>query len=145
MDEKKPNLHSHWFKSNSYDWMRGIGVRRGVSKGVEDGCRPPVLQEDLPWNGPKAVSGKTPPQAVQWLGMSDPGETLGSPWPPLAIRAWIGWEERGGRWWGRGGWLYKGRRTMNEYLSAKGKFFFRKYPQDSNEIWEQRVMKGLRN
>jgi hypothetical protein len=46
------------------------GVRRGVSRRVEDGRRPPALQ------------------AVEGLGMAGPGETLGHlrPPPPFGIR-----------------------------------------------------------
>jgi hypothetical protein len=36
----------------------------------------------------KAVLGVTRPQGVEGLGMAGWGETLGSPWIPLAIRAW---------------------------------------------------------
>jgi hypothetical protein len=45
-----------------------LGVRRRVSKGVEDGRRPPALR------------------GVEGLGTAGPGETLGSQWPPFAIR-----------------------------------------------------------
>jgi hypothetical protein len=50
----------------------GIGVRRGVSKGVED--------------SPDGRGGVAPLQSVEGLGMAGPGETLGSPWPSLTIR-----------------------------------------------------------
>jgi hypothetical protein len=43
-------------------------VRRGVSKGLEDGHRPPALQ------------------GVVGSGMAGSAETLGSPWIPFAIR-----------------------------------------------------------
>jgi hypothetical protein len=42
-------------------------VLRGVSKGVEDGCRLPSLWVGHPWNSHKAVLGVACPQ--------DPGET----------------------------------------------------------------------
>jgi hypothetical protein len=58
-------------------------VRRGVSKGVEDGRRPPALRGVHPRNGHKAVSVVARPQGVEGLGMGGPGETLGSPWIPL--------------------------------------------------------------
>jgi hypothetical protein len=48
-------------------------VRRGVSKGEEDGC--------------KAVWGVARPQGVYGLGMAGPYETLGRPWIPLPVRA----------------------------------------------------------
>ena len=38
-----------------------------------------------PWNGRKAVSGVAHLQGVEGSGMAGPGETLGSPWPPLAL------------------------------------------------------------
>jgi hypothetical protein len=63
-------------------------VRRGVSKGVEDGRRPPVLWAGHPQNGRKAVLGVACPQGVEGMGMADLAETLGSPWIPLAVRAW---------------------------------------------------------
>jgi hypothetical protein len=49
-------------------------VREGVSKGEEDGRRPPVL--------PVAR-----PQGIEGWGMAGQGETLGSPWIPLPVRA----------------------------------------------------------
>jgi hypothetical protein len=64
------------------------GVRRGVSKGVEDGCRLPALQAGHPWNGLRDESGVAGLQGVEGLGMSGLGETLGSPWPALAICPW---------------------------------------------------------
>jgi hypothetical protein len=62
-------------------------VRRGVSKGVKDGCRPPALQAGHPRNAHKAVLGVAYPQGVEGSGMVSPGETLGSPWISLAICA----------------------------------------------------------
>jgi hypothetical protein len=59
----------------------------GVSKGVEDGCLPPALQEGHPRNGCKPVLGVAHPQGIEGLGMVGPGETLGNPWLPLGIRA----------------------------------------------------------
>jgi hypothetical protein len=61
-------------------------VWRGVSKGVEDGRRPPALRAGHPRNGRKAASGVARPQGVEGSGMAGPGETLGSPWIHLAIR-----------------------------------------------------------
>jgi hypothetical protein len=63
-----------------------IGVQRGVSKGVEDGRRPPALWAGHRSNSCKAVSGAVRPQGVEGLSMAGPCETLRSPWPPLAIR-----------------------------------------------------------
>lgn len=42
-----------------------IGVRRGVSKGLENSHRLPALQARQPGNGPKAISGVAHPQAVE--------------------------------------------------------------------------------
>jgi hypothetical protein len=64
----------------------GIGVRHGVSKMVEDVCRPPALRAGHPPDSCKAVSGVARPQGIEGSSMAGPGETLGSPWPPLAIR-----------------------------------------------------------
>jgi hypothetical protein len=63
-------------------------IRRGVSKGVGDCCRPPALRAGHPRNGRKAVSAVARLQSVEGSGMAGPEETLGSPWIPLAIRAW---------------------------------------------------------
>jgi hypothetical protein len=40
-----------------------------------------------PRNGHKAVLGVACPQGVEGSGRAGPGETLGSPWTPIAIRA----------------------------------------------------------
>jgi hypothetical protein len=61
-------------------------VWRGVSKEEEDGCRPPALRVGHPING---RFGGGPPTGLEALGMADLGETLGSPWIPLAIRACV--------------------------------------------------------
>jgi hypothetical protein len=53
------------------------GVRRGVSKGVEDGCRPRT-----------AVSGVARLLGVEGSGMAGLGNTSVRPRPPLAIRQW---------------------------------------------------------
>jgi hypothetical protein len=66
------------------------GGRRGVSKGVEDGCRPPALWAGPPRNGRKAGSRVARPQGVEGSSMVGPIHTLGSPWPPLAIRPCFG-------------------------------------------------------
>jgi hypothetical protein len=60
------------------DWGGNRPVRRGVSKGVEDGHRPLALRVGHPQNGRKGVEGP---------GMAGPGETLGIPCIPLTIRA----------------------------------------------------------
>jgi hypothetical protein len=62
-----------------------IGVRRWVSERVEDGCRPPTLWAGYPRNGSKAILELARPQGIEGSGMAGPDETLGSPWPPLAI------------------------------------------------------------
>jgi len=61
----------------------GRPVRRRVSKGVEDGRRPPTVWAGHPRNGRKVVLGVACPQGVEGSGMAGPGKTL-----PLAIRAW---------------------------------------------------------
>jgi hypothetical protein len=53
-------------------------VRRGVSKGKEDGRRPSALRAKRP-NGHKAVWGVARPQGIYGSGMAGPHETLGSP------------------------------------------------------------------
>jgi hypothetical protein len=58
-----------------------IGVHSGVSKGVEEESRLPTLRVDH-------LSGVARPQGIERLGMAGLGETLGSPWAPLAIRLW---------------------------------------------------------
>jgi hypothetical protein len=62
-------------------------VRRGVSKGVEDGRRLPALQASYPRNDHKAVSRVACPQGIEQSRMAGLGETLKSPWIPLPIRA----------------------------------------------------------
>jgi hypothetical protein len=57
----------------------GIGVRRGVSKRVEDGRRPSALWAGYPRNCHNAVSGVAYLQGVEGSGKADPGKTLGSP------------------------------------------------------------------
>jgi hypothetical protein len=58
--------------------VKTIGVRRGVSKGVEDGRRPPALRVGDLRNDRKAVSGVAPPQGIEGSGIAGPGEPLGS-------------------------------------------------------------------
>jgi hypothetical protein len=62
-----------------------IGVQRGVSKGVEDCRRLPILLVGHLWNCREAISRVACPQGVKWYGMAGPGETSGSLWPPHAI------------------------------------------------------------
>jgi hypothetical protein len=61
-----------------------------VFKGEEDDRKPPALRAGHPRNGCKAVSGVVLLLRFYALrkrvGMAGPGETLGSPWSPLAIR-----------------------------------------------------------
>jgi hypothetical protein len=61
-------------------------VGRGVSNGIEDGRRLPALRVGHTQNGRKAVSG-VHRQGIEGSGMAGQGDTLGSPWIPLAIRA----------------------------------------------------------
>jgi hypothetical protein len=55
----------------------GVGYPRGKKTAAG---RPP--------NSRKAVWGVARPQGVERLGLAGPGETLGSPWIPLPVRAW---------------------------------------------------------
>jgi hypothetical protein len=80
--------------SRGFTWLReasreasygSIRVRRGVSKGREDGRWPLALWAGHPFNDRKAVSGAARPVGVKVQGIVDPSDTLGSPWPPLAI------------------------------------------------------------
>ena len=56
-----------------------IGVRRGVSKMVEDVCRLPALMAGHFRNSCKAIL---------VMAIAGPSKSLGSPWPPLAKRLW---------------------------------------------------------
>jgi hypothetical protein len=87
--EQLPRLQARSYSISSSPKVDSRPVRCGVPKGVEDGCRLPVLQAGHPRNGCKAVSGVARLQGVEGLGMAGLGETLGSPWIPLAIRAWL--------------------------------------------------------
>jgi hypothetical protein len=73
------------YKSGDFLFLSMVGifrpVRCGVSKGVEDGHRLPALWVGHSGKGCKAVLGVACSQGVEGLG---PGETLGSPWLPLA-------------------------------------------------------------
>jgi hypothetical protein len=72
-------------------WAYGMGVHGRMSWGIQGGgrttaghplCRQPSL------NGHKAVSGVAVcPHGIEGSGMAGPGESLGSPWPPLAIHS----------------------------------------------------------
>jgi hypothetical protein len=57
------------------------GVWRGVFRGVEDGSRPPSLWVAIPETVLCLFQ-----EDVKGSGMAGPSDTLGSPWPPLAIR-----------------------------------------------------------
>jgi hypothetical protein len=56
-----------------------IGVRRGLSEGVEDGGRQPALWAGHPENSHKAVSGVARLSGVEGSGIAGPGDTLRSP------------------------------------------------------------------
>jgi hypothetical protein len=56
-----------------------------VSKRVEKGRRLSALRTGHPRNGHKAFSAV----AIERLGMAGPSETLGSPWPLLAIHPYV--------------------------------------------------------
>jgi hypothetical protein len=62
-------------------------VREGVSKGEENGRRLPALRAGYPPNGHKAVWGVARLQGLEGSGLAGLGETLGSPWIPLPVRA----------------------------------------------------------
>jgi hypothetical protein len=66
-------------------WGPYTGGWNGVSKEIEDGCKPPTLRAGYPWNVLKAVSGVAQRQSIEGYGRAGPNHTLGSPWPPLAI------------------------------------------------------------
>jgi hypothetical protein len=66
-----------------------MGARRGVSRGVEDGLRPPALWAGYTQKGRKAVSGVARQQGIQGSGIVGLGKTLGSPRSPLALRLWM--------------------------------------------------------
>jgi hypothetical protein len=65
-----------------------IDVQCGVSKGVVYGRRSPMRAGAPPLKHHEAVSGMARPQIVERSGMAGPHDTLGSPWPPLAICLW---------------------------------------------------------
>jgi hypothetical protein len=68
-------------------WLGGGSILGAVSKRVEDGRRPANLQAGHQQIGHEANSGVACLQGVERSGMASPGETLGSPSIPLAIRA----------------------------------------------------------
>jgi hypothetical protein len=59
----------------------------GVSKGVEDSRRSPTQRAGHPRNSHKAIAGVADLQGIEGSSMAGSGETLGSPWIPLAILA----------------------------------------------------------
>jgi hypothetical protein len=67
--------------------VRRRPVREGVSKGEEDGHRPPALRAGHSPNGHKAVWGVARPAGIE---AGEAGETLGSPWIPLPVWDWSG-------------------------------------------------------
>jgi hypothetical protein len=65
-----------------------------TGRGIQGGRRWP--QATRPAGGPPPPTirpygrlGVARPQGVEGLGMAGPGETLGSPWIPLPVRAWF--------------------------------------------------------
>jgi hypothetical protein len=64
-------------------FLTSIGVRRGVSKRVADSRKPP--DRATPETA-VTISGVVRLQGEEGLGMAGRGESLGSPWPPFAIR-----------------------------------------------------------
>jgi hypothetical protein len=61
-------------------------VRRVVSIGVDDGRRPPTLRTATP--GGRFWVGQL--QGLEEFGIAGLNISLGSSWPPLAIRPWVG-------------------------------------------------------
>jgi hypothetical protein len=76
--------------------MEFIDVWRGVSKGVEDGVGRPPYGQATTEVAIRLFQWWPTPQGIERLGMAGPGETLGSPWPPLDIRPW--WHSNMKRW-----------------------------------------------
>jgi hypothetical protein len=64
-------------------------LHRRTAWGVQGGRRRPQAARPVGGQAGRpphmAVSGVAQPQGVEGSGMADPGETLGSPWPPHAI------------------------------------------------------------
>jgi hypothetical protein len=63
-----------------------VGVWRGVPRRAVDGHRLPALLAGHPSNGRKVnLFGVARPQGVEGKSRAGPGQTLGSPRPPLLI------------------------------------------------------------
>jgi hypothetical protein len=73
--------------------MSGEGCKQvRTAWGIQGGRRRPQAARptgEPPQNGIKAVLGVARPQGIEGLGMAGLGETLGSPWILLHIRAWL--------------------------------------------------------
>jgi hypothetical protein len=69
------------FDVSQKSWEYGVGM----SKGEEATGRPPWAPGAL-GPAPKAVLGVARPQGVERSRMAGRSDTLGSPWPPLAMR-----------------------------------------------------------
>jgi hypothetical protein len=54
-------------------------MHRHTARGVQKGRRRPQAARP---------AGRPPPQGVEGYGRAGPGETLRSPWPPIAICPW---------------------------------------------------------
>jgi hypothetical protein len=78
-------LHSMKKEASCCDRKLNLGHRRMAwgRRRVQKGRR--RSQADCPASG-SSVSGVARPQDVEGSGMAGLGETLGSPWPPLAMR-----------------------------------------------------------
>jgi hypothetical protein len=74
-----------------------------------------------PKNDRKAVSAVARPQGIEGSGMAGPGKTLGSPWPPLAIRSC--YEDEYGvaaATYGREDWAYNAHHGMGTMSTMYG-------------------------
>jgi hypothetical protein len=74
-----------YFPLKNWIWVPFISIWRWVSPRVKDGQRLATLWVSHPHNDHIGVSGVAHPQGVERLGMAGPSDTLGNPWPPLAI------------------------------------------------------------
>ena len=64
--------------------------RKGYPRGKKMAAgHPPCGWATPPTIRPYGRLGVARPQGVEGLGMAGPGETLGSPWIPLPVRAWF--------------------------------------------------------
>jgi hypothetical protein len=73
------------FFNNSFsDELMGVKGRRGPQATHPAAAPPRPLR-----NTRKAVLGMTCPQGIEGSGMAGLSDTLGTPWPSLALRPWL--------------------------------------------------------